>query len=114
MTKRARPRPMCMDRRGLLLAFGWFAMRAAFAVNTRGSKPQPFNRPSRDEVLGHNLLHVARMNVAVPDSLRVDHDHGTVFALVQTARFIGAHLMLKASVFDGIFEGGLQLLASLR
>lgn len=58
-----------------------------------------------EEVFADDLLHIAGVNVAVPDGFRVDHDDGAMFTLVETAGLVGADVMLETCFFDGILEG---------
>ena len=57
------------------------------------------------EVLGDDLLHIAAIDVTVPDGLGIDDDYGTVLALVETAGVIGADGTVEACRFDGVLEG---------
>jgi len=66
-------------------------MRAGFCVKAFVGDAQVLNRAPADEMFPHNRLGVFGAHVAVPDSLRVDDDCGTMFALVQAARFVDSH-----------------------
>ena len=61
------------------------AMRAGFCIQAFVGDAQAFNRAPADEMLLHNRFRVFRAHVAVPDSLRVDDDGGTMLALIQAA-----------------------------
>lgn len=73
---------------------------------------QPLDQPSVNQMLLNDLLDIARMNVAVPDCLRIDNHDRPVFTLIQTSGLVGADLVFEPGVLDGILEGGLELLAS--
>lgn len=76
---------MFMERRGLLLPLRRLSVRAALGVDAAGRKPQTLNGAASHEVLGDYLVHIPRVDVAIPDCLRVDHDHRTVLALIEAA-----------------------------
>jgi hypothetical protein len=105
---------MSMGRLGLLLRLISFAVRAMLGVDAGFGEAQALDGTAVNEVLLYNLVDVARVNFAVPDGLGVDDDDGTVLALVEAAGLIGADSVFEACVLDRVFEGGLELLGSLR
>jgi hypothetical protein len=49
---------------------------------------------STDDVGVNDLVHVLCADMAVPDCVRIDHDVGTVLALVKTPSFVRTNLVL--------------------
>jgi hypothetical protein len=84
------------------------------AVDAGVGQTKALDRISLDEMLLNDLFRIAEMDAAVPDRVRIDDDNGTVFALVKTAGFVRAYLVLEACLLDGVLEGRLQFLAALR
>ena len=74
---------------------------------------QALHGPAMQEVLGDDFIHVFKLDEAVPDGLGIDHDDWAMLALIEAAGLVGADEMLEASVFDGILEGGFELLAAM-
>lgn len=66
-----------------------------------------------DEVFSNDLIHIFELHEAVPDGLGIDDHRRTVLALVETAGLVGADEMFESGVFDGILEGGFELLAAV-
>lgn len=71
------------------------AMRATGGVNTFFGKHEAFYRPTVHDVRFDNLLDIRGGNAAIPDTVRINHDCGPVFALIETARHIRAHSFLE-------------------
>ena len=67
------------------------AMRAALGIHASISKAQSFHGPPSDQVFCNNLFRIFRLNVAVPHSLRVNHNGGSVLTLVQASGFVDAY-----------------------
>jgi len=61
-----------------------------------------------------DFVDIGQFDTAVPDSLGIDDDAGSVFALVQAATAIGPHRGAKAPSLDGLLEGGTEKLGALR
>lgn len=59
-------------------------------------EPQPLHRPSRNQMLSYDFRRVFRLHMAVPDSLGVHHNGGSVLALIQAPGFVDAHLAAQA------------------
>ena len=66
-----------------------------------------------EEVLGDDLLDVFEVNKAVPNGLGVDHDDGTVLALIEAARLVGSDMVLETGVLDGVLEGGFEFFTAI-
>lgn len=60
-------------------------MRAAFGVEAVLGHTQPLDGPAGDKMLGNDGLCVFGADVAVPDRIGVDHNHGAVLALVEAS-----------------------------
>jgi len=60
-----------------------------------------------------DLLDVPEVDEAVPDGLGIDHDYGSVLALVEATGLVGADVVLEASFLDGILEGRFKFVAAL-
>ena len=73
-------------------------MFAGGCVEAGIGQTEPFYRFAPDDVGLNNLFHVGLGDVSVPDGVRVDHDVGTVFALIEAARLIRAHFALQAAL----------------
>jgi hypothetical protein len=58
-------------------------------------------------MFGYNLIYIFRFYEAVPDSVRVDHDRGAVFALVEASGLIGPDSRLQTRIFDLVLEKGM-------
>ena len=80
-------------------------MRATLGIEACIGQPKALDRASVDQVLADDLLNVLRVNEAVPDGIGIDHDDGSMLALVEASELIGADLALQAGVFHGILEG---------
>lgn len=89
-------------------------MRAVLGIEAAFGQSQTFYGTAVDEVLGDDLVHVLELDKAIPDGLGIDHHHRAMFTLIKTSRLVGTDKMLQARVFDGIFEGGFDLLRSMR
>lgn len=83
-------------------------MRAPFRVQAPFRQSQTFHRLPSQEMLRHDLVHVAGLDEAVPDRLRVHHHYGRVFTLIQAAGLIGPHSMLQTGILNRILESPLQ------
>jgi len=75
-----------------------------FTVDAGLSQTQPLHRTPLPQMFAHDLLHIARMHVAVPDRLRIDHHHRPVLALVQAAGLVGPNSMLQTGFLDRVLE----------
>ena len=70
-------------------------MRAGLCVDALIGQAQPFDWPPGDQVFGDNLRRVFRLYVPIPNRLGVNDDRRAVFALIQTAGFVDAHLVAQ-------------------
>jgi hypothetical protein len=86
---------------------------ASLCVQTGIGEAEAFDGAAVEEMFGDDLLDVFDVDEAVPDRLRVDDEHGTVLALVETGRLVGADGLFEAGVFNGVLEGGPELFAVL-
>jgi hypothetical protein len=83
-------------------------------IEAGAGEAQAFHRAAVDEVFGDDFAHVLKLDEAIPDGLGIDHHRGAVLALIEAAGLVGADEMLEASVFDGVFECGFELLTAMR
>jgi len=88
-------------------------MRTLLGIEAGAGEAQTLHGAAMDEVFGNDFLYVLKLDEAVPDGLGIDHYGRSVFALIEAAGLVGADEMFEASVFDGILEGGFELLAAL-
>jgi hypothetical protein len=72
---------------------------------------QAFDRATLNEVLFYDFFGVLGVSETIPDRFGVDHQDGSVLALVQAAGLVDANAMLEAGFFDGVFECAAELLA---
>ena len=59
-------------------------MRAGFGVEALFSDAQALNGTARDKVLRHDFGSIFGLNISIPDCFGVNHDGGTVLALIET------------------------------
>jgi hypothetical protein len=88
-------------------------MGAAFGVEAGVGEHQPLDGTAVEEMLVDDLLYVFYVDEAVPDGVGVDDDDGAVFALVETAKLVGADLALQTGFLDGVLERLFQFFAAL-
>src|SRR4030065_1444775 len=67
---------------------------AIAALGVDGSYFQPLHRPAKHQVLLDDGVDVLFARIAVPDTLRVNHDSRTLRTAVHTTGLIDAHLTL--------------------
>jgi hypothetical protein len=72
-------------------------MRACFGIHARVGEAEAFHWTAIDQVLLHDLCGIFGLHVAIPDSLGIDDDRGTVFALVEAERLIDADAVAETS-----------------
>jgi hypothetical protein len=60
-------------------------------------------------MLGDNGLGIFRLDIAVPDGVRINHNHRPVFALVQTSGFVDANPSREPCVFRQLLKAGMQI-----
>jgi len=88
-------------------------MRAALRIQALVGDPQPLYRTPGNQMFGHDLVGILRLDVSVPDSLRIDHHRGSVLALVKAARFINAHPAGQSCIFSELIQSRVQLALSI-
>ena len=84
-------------------------MRAAFVVEALFCNAQAFHGLATDEVLLDDGLGVFRFDIAVPNRFRVNHDSGSVFALVEAAGLVDAHFAGQPCGFGKLLQPGVQV-----
>ena len=87
-------------------------MRAALRVQAGSGEAQALDRAAMQKVFSDDFIHIFELHKAVPDGLGINHDDRAVLALVEAAGLVGADEMLEARIFDGVLEGGFELLAA--
>jgi hypothetical protein len=85
------------------------AVGAARDVKALVGKHEPLHRFSVHDVGFDDFLHVGSRDASVPDAIGIDHDRGSVLALVETSRHIGAHSFLETPQGQFLLEQELQL-----
>ena len=65
-------------------------------------------------MLSNNLLRILRPHMAVPDSLRVNHQHRTMFALVQATSLVDANHPIQARSLSEFLQLRNQLARTIR
>ena len=88
-------------------------MGATLCVQAGIGQTKPCQRPPMEQVFADNLLNVLQLDEAVPDGLGVDHDDGTVLALIEAARLICPDREFQASFLQGVFERRFELFSAL-
>ncbi|HEV2136539.1 MAG TPA: hypothetical protein VGR47_20130 [Terracidiphilus sp.] len=88
-------------------------MRAGFGIEAVFVDPQALDGTASDEVLGDDGFGVFGVDVAIPDGVRVDDDHGTVLALIETAGFVDAHATGKAGFLAQLLQARMQIAFSI-
>lgn len=88
-------------------------MRTAFAVEASVGYAETLDGPAGDKMFGYDLRRVAGLDIAVPDGLRINHDHGAVLALIQAAGFVDADLAAETGGFGALLQFGVQLAGSV-
>jgi hypothetical protein len=84
-------------------------MRTGLSVDALFGQAKALNGATGDEVLLHDGFSVFGLHVAVPNGLRVDHNRGTVLALVETQRFVDAYGGSEAGLFGQLRKAGVQI-----
>lgn len=83
-------------RPGLVLATG--------RVYARVWQYQSRNGFPANDMRFDDLVHVSRCDSPVPNSVRIDHEIRSMFALIKTTGLIGPHFTLEASFLQFLFE----------
>ena len=84
-------------------------MRAARRIQARIRNQQTLNRPPAEYVGFDDLVNIGGPDSAIPDRIGVDHDRRAMLALVQAARFVGAHTVLETEKGQLLLELELKL-----
>ena len=84
-------------------------MRTTGGINALFRQHEALYRPAIHNVGINDLLDVAGRDPSIPDAFGINHHGGTVFALVQTTRHIGAHPFLESAQRKLLLEKKLQL-----
>jgi hypothetical protein len=84
-------------------------MRATRSINAIFGEHEALDRFAVHDVGFDNLVDIVRRNPSVPDSIRINDHGGSVLALIQTSRHVGAHSFFEASKCELLFEEKLQL-----
>ena len=88
-------------------------MGAGCGVEAAIGQYQALDRPTVYQVLSYDLVHVFRLDEAVPDGFRIDDDGRAMLALVEASGFIGPNRVLQAGIFHLVLEQALQLALSV-
>ena len=88
-------------------------MRTGFGIQALLGQAQPLDRPPRDQVLGDNLRRVLGLDMAVPDSIGIDHYSRSMLALVQAAGLVDAHLAGQPSGLGQLLQLCVQIAGSV-
>jgi hypothetical protein len=83
-------------------------------IEAGSRQAKPLDRPPVQKMLVDDLVHIFEFDEAVPNRLGIDDNDGTMLALVETARLVGAYQVLQPRILDGVLKGGFEFLAALR
>ena len=78
------------------LAFG-FSVFAVRRVEAGVCQAEALDRVAAEDVGLNNLVDVCVGDVPIPDCVRVDHNVGAMFALIQTPGLVGAHFSFQSA-----------------
>lgn len=84
-------------------------MRAALGVQAVLGHAQALDGPAGEEMLGNDGLCVFGVDIAVPDRIGVDDNHGTVLALVEASRLIDADAAGQPGFPDKLLQTRMKL-----
>jgi hypothetical protein len=84
-------------------------MGTALRIQASLGHAQPLYWTSADEVLFNDNFGVFGAHVSVPDSLGIDHHHGSVFALIEAAGFINPHSPAQSGFLRQLLEPRVQI-----
>ena len=65
---------------------------------------QTLDRSAADNVGLDNFIDVGFGHVSIPNALRIDHQIGSVLALIEAARLVGSHPSLEAAFRQFLFK----------
>ena len=86
-------------------------MRTVLGVHAGVGQTEAVDGTAVEEVLVDDLFGVAGVGKTVPDGFGIDDEDGAVLALIEATGLIDADTVLEAGGFDGVLEGGAELLA---
>lgn len=89
-------------------------MRAALGIQALIGDPQPLDRPAANQVLLHNRSRIFGLHAAVPDRLRIDHDHRAMLTLVQAPCLVDSHPRSQPGSLCKLLQLRVQLALSVR
>ena len=81
----------------------------AVRVQTRIWNDQPLHQLSTQDVRVDDLVNIGQGHMPVPDSIRINHDVGTVLALVEASSLVGTNFSFQSVRRQFLLEGQLQL-----
>ena len=84
-------------------------MRTTGRIDAFVRQHEAFYRPAIHDVGIDDLLDVSGRDPSIPDTFGINHHGGTVFALIETPRHIGAHPFLESAESEFLLEKKLQL-----
>lgn len=88
-------------------------MRATPSVQTFFGYAKALHRAASDQMLGDDGFGVRWSDVPIPDGLGIDHNHGTVLALVKTAGFVDTHPASESGIFGQLLQARVQFAFSV-
>jgi hypothetical protein len=75
-------------------------MRAGLGVDAGVGQSEPLDGAAGNQMLANDFGGVFGLNVAVPDGFRIDHDGGTMLALVEAAGLVDAYRAVEPGSFQ--------------
>jgi hypothetical protein len=105
----SRPEPNKPDKRDKPTCL----FHSAFLLLLVAGHQQPIHDFAVHDMSLHDLSDVGFRTNPVPDSLGVDHNTGSVLAVIQTPGFIRAHAPPQSEPFHLLLKKGVQALGSL-
>ena len=83
-------------------------MRTRFCVKAIFMDAKMLDGAPGNEVLGYDDFSIFGADVAVPDRLGVNDDHGAVLALIEAARLVDAHAAGEAGFPAQLLQAGMH------
>ena len=75
---------------GSALRLHRYPMRATRRIEAPISQHQPFYRAPMHQMLSHNLIHICRRHMPIPDGFGIDHHRRPMLALIQASGLVCA------------------------
>ena len=91
------------------LAFFRAPVFATWSVQTAVGRNQPFHGFAPKNVGFDDFIDIGRGHTPVPDCFRINHNIGSVLALVEATCFIRSHLVLQPTLRQLLLKNPLQL-----